>query len=254
MPASREAHHVREAAAGRHGVLRDVRHAVVAVVEPDAVPVHGGRQVEPVGELDDDARLLIDVDQRPRVLPVEAVHDERSAAEGAADEPGLEPQRVAIAETDELPWAGFGERGRVRGREERRHVRPEPHQRLRHRDLRVHGRHDPAVRGRAGRLRVRVRRMAVRVPARAVAARRRGREDEGQVVRLHEHARRLAAQHEPAGALLDVRRRLGRDQDEELVERDAALRDTVGAKRAELHDGVQDGRRRPRDVRGVGAE
>src|SRR5690606_25752865 len=103
--------------------LRDAL-PILAVVEADPVPVHGGRQIQPVGELDDDARALVHVDQRPRVLAVEAVHDEGAAAKRAAHEPGLEPERVAVAQADELPRAGVRERRRVRGWQERRDGRP----------------------------------------------------------------------------------------------------------------------------------
>ena len=53
-----EVHAVLERAAWRHRLLRDVRHAVEAIVQPHAVPVHGGRKIGAVGEAHDDRGTL----------------------------------------------------------------------------------------------------------------------------------------------------------------------------------------------------
>ena len=83
-PGIRETHLVHERLAGEHRVLSHTGYPVEPVVQPDPVPVDGRRQIDVVGELDDDGRPLVDVDQRARVLTVEPVHDERLSIDDAA--------------------------------------------------------------------------------------------------------------------------------------------------------------------------
>jgi hypothetical protein len=59
QPVVGEAHPVRERAADRDGLLGVVRHAVVAVLEPEAVPVHGRLDVGVVPDGHDDLGALL---------------------------------------------------------------------------------------------------------------------------------------------------------------------------------------------------
>ena len=76
------------------------------------MPVHGGRELEPVGDVHGDGGPLRHLDEGAGVLAVVAVHGERAAVDGAADQAGLEIDGPAIAETDYLARAGVGEPAR----------------------------------------------------------------------------------------------------------------------------------------------
>jgi hypothetical protein len=53
-----EADAVDETAARLDRILGHPRNAIVPVLDTDTVPVDGGRQVDPIGEIDDDLRAL----------------------------------------------------------------------------------------------------------------------------------------------------------------------------------------------------
>jgi hypothetical protein len=61
---------VGELAARRNGFLRLVRHAVVAVLQPQAVPVHGGVEVGVVADMHDDLRTLPHSQDGPGIEPL----------------------------------------------------------------------------------------------------------------------------------------------------------------------------------------
>src|SRR6185503_1849758 len=82
-----EAHVIREASSWWHLLLREARHAVEAIVQPHSVPMNGGGLIEPILEADDDRRAARRADERPWILSVEAVHDERTASDVARDLP-----------------------------------------------------------------------------------------------------------------------------------------------------------------------
>ena len=67
-------HAILERALRRHWILRDMGHAVETVVKSHAVPVNGRRKIRAVGEVDDDRRTSIDLNQRARVLAIETQH------------------------------------------------------------------------------------------------------------------------------------------------------------------------------------
>ena len=91
-------------------VLGDARHAVEPILEPDAVPVHRGRLVEPVGDIDRDRRLLRHLDQGTGVLSVEAIHGEHPAVDGAQHETRHEVEGAAVAEPHDLAWSSHDDR------------------------------------------------------------------------------------------------------------------------------------------------
>ena len=99
---------VDEGLAGRDRILGDAGYAVEAVVEAEAVPVYGGREIDRVREADHDARVLGDAQQRPGVLPVEAVHDEDAAADPALHDARIEGDGVAVGDVED--FAGCGPR------------------------------------------------------------------------------------------------------------------------------------------------
>src|SRR5918998_2248003 len=72
-PRIRELEAVLEPLADCDRLLRRVR-AVVAVVQPYAVPVHGGLEIALVLDVDDDARALPDLEDRPRHRAVVREH------------------------------------------------------------------------------------------------------------------------------------------------------------------------------------
>ena len=120
-----EAKVIGEALARGDGTLGHVGHAIVRVVEPDAVPVHRRRLVERVRELDRDLCALRDLQQRARVLAVEREHRERAPLERTPNDAGGEAQRVAARQADERSRPREREAVRVRGsRQVRCRVRP----------------------------------------------------------------------------------------------------------------------------------
>ena len=70
-------HAIRERAARGHERLRDAGHAVESIVESHAVPVHCARLIERVVKAHDDRRALVHPNERPGILPIEAIHRER---------------------------------------------------------------------------------------------------------------------------------------------------------------------------------
>ena len=226
---------VMERRAGFDGILGEAGDAVEFVVETDAVPVHRGGIRGAVGEVHEDGGLLGDADEGAGVLAVEGEHGEAAARDLAPDDRRLKVERTAVGEIDDLVRGGLGERlprgqvGRA-GEACGPGARFEVHDAGEHRDAGVRGRRVPAARGPVGR-----------------PPRRRRREGQ-KVVRLHERGRRAAAQHERSLARLDVRRRLGADHHEELVERDAPQPVLAVPDRPQRHHGVQLQRRRPRHV------
>ena len=89
---------VGEALARLHGLLCYTRHSIRAIIDPHTVPMHRGGKIDLVDEVNDDGRVPVDLDERTRVLTVEAVHHERPSAERAAHEHGRQVERVAIRE------------------------------------------------------------------------------------------------------------------------------------------------------------
>jgi hypothetical protein len=73
-------------------------------------------------------------------------------------------------------------------------------------------------------------------------------QDERQIVRLHAHRGRRAAQHQTPGSIRLVRRRLGGDQNEKAIERDPSEPRDAVPHRAEFHRRAQLRSRRPGNV------
>ena len=67
---------VLERTAGLDRFLRHMRNAVEPVVEPDAVPVHGRREVGAIGELHDNGRPFVD----PSIVTVRPNNTRRTGA------------------------------------------------------------------------------------------------------------------------------------------------------------------------------
>ncbi len=112
--------------------------------------MHRARQVDAIVEAHGDRRVLRHANERTGHLPVEAVHRERVALDGATDEHRGEVERVAVRETRDLRRlrrrkllqidAFAGEKGRHRRREpdetgDHRHA---PRHRHRHRHAHRH--------------------------------------------------------------------------------------------------------------------
>ena len=95
-----EVHLVAKALARPDGRLGDVRNAIEAVVETQAMPVHGGRHVDVIGEVDDDRRAPRGADQRPGVLAVVAEHHVHLAADAAPHERRPQVDLVAVLEIE----------------------------------------------------------------------------------------------------------------------------------------------------------
>ena len=215
--------------------LRQPGNAVEAVLEADAVPVDGGRQVEPVGDVDGDRGLLRHLDEGAGILPVEAVHGERAAGDGAPDESGLQMERAAVAEPHHLARPRRRRRLR-RGRQERVDGRGEAAEARHRRHRRMHRRARPPAGG----------------------GRRRGVPDHPgqrqQILRLHPHPGRRAPQHDAAPPRRRRRVRLGGDEHQELVEVDRPERRAAVGDRSQVPDGAQPRGGRPGDVAAVAAE
>ena len=170
----------------------------------------------------------------PGILSVEAIHRERPAVDGAADEPGLQVERAAVAEPDDLARARGGQRSR-RGRQEGVDGRREASDTRHHRHRRVHRRARPAAGGR----------------------RRRAADHAGQrqqILGLHPHAGGGAPQHDAALPRRRIGIRLRGDQDQELVEVDRPDRGEAVRDRAQVHHRPQPRGGRPRDVAAVVAQ
>ena len=94
----RELDPVREDAADLDRCLRVDRDAVVAVVEPEAVPVDGRLDVTVVRDVDDDLGPLVDVEGRPGDRAVVGDHPDGRPADVLDDGRDLKGQSIAVAE------------------------------------------------------------------------------------------------------------------------------------------------------------
>jgi hypothetical protein len=102
-----DVHPVGERLPHRDRRLRVVR-AVVAVLEPQAVPVHGRLEVSPVGDVDGDRRSLPQLQRRAGNRSVVGQHPHRRVADPFLDGDDLERELVAVGELDELGAACVG--------------------------------------------------------------------------------------------------------------------------------------------------
>ena len=101
-------HLVREALADRDRCLRVVG-AVVAVLEPQPVPVDGGFEVALVGDVHRRRRALGDPERRAWHRPVVRQHPYRGVADSLRDRDDLELELVPIGKLDQLGLAGLRE-------------------------------------------------------------------------------------------------------------------------------------------------
>ena len=99
-------HLVREALADRDRCLRVVG-AVIAVLEPQAVPVNGGLEVAVVGDAHRRRRALGDLERRPRHRTVVRQHPHRRVADPLLDRDDLELELVPVGKLDQLGLAGL---------------------------------------------------------------------------------------------------------------------------------------------------
>ena len=211
----REEDPVFEAPAGGHRVLGQVGYPVEGVVEAHPVPVDRGGPRRLVLEVDEDRGVLVHVDERAGVLPVEPVHHVVAAVDAAAHPAREQVERLAVPEAHDLGGDGVGKRFiRRHPRQEGKGFRPQVSESRNHGGLGEHGSMGPRrfVGGGAVSHRGMVHR---RRPALAAAADR----HHEVVVRKDPGGRGGPAQGEAAGAGLDRGRGLGAHQDHELVER-----------------------------------
>ena len=94
----RKVYPIHEAAARRHLGLSEPGDAVAAIIQSNAVPMHGAWPIDLIDETHGDGGVLRDPNQRTRHLSVEPVHDEIVAANRAPNEHGGEHEGIAIAE------------------------------------------------------------------------------------------------------------------------------------------------------------
>ena len=240
-PTVGEAHAVCEGTAWGNGRLGEVRHAVKPVIESDAMPVHGGRFGQAVGERHDDLGASRDLDQRPRVLSVEAIHRVGLSVEAAAHPARLEPECVTLGEPHQL--SGARERRRSSW-QVRRHPGSERHFRWQHGQSGRHGHHGPVQ---AVRSTVRV---TVRMMARAGWLPHRANRELEQIRREEPSAGRLAPQHHTAARLARSRVALRCNQHHELFEIHRAECRAAAPHLAQLDHRVHLGWRDPSDVGG----
>src|SRR5687767_13995612 len=85
-----------------HGLLAHVRHAVEAMVEPDAVPVYRRRLIDRIGESNEHLGILRYPQQRARNLAVERVHRVLAPVNSTPNHTGRELERVAGVEAQDL--------------------------------------------------------------------------------------------------------------------------------------------------------
>ena len=192
-----------------------------------------------------DRGRLGDVEERSRVLAVEAVHDMVAAADAPPHQPGLQVDGVTVAEPDHVAGPGEGKGGgvdAVAGQEGVGARRLELHQRRKHGEPGHHGGAGPAaVAGTCCTVLVaRHRRAACRAPGRPE-------QELLQVGRRHAGAGRRRAQEQPAFPFRGVGPCLRRDEKHELVEADLANAARPVGDGPETPDRVEEGGRQPRD-------
>ena len=83
------------------GCLRLVRDAVVAVLQPQAVPVRGGLGVAVVPYLDGDLRPLVDVERRTGDRVVVGEHAQLRAGDALANRMDGEVESIAVVKSDD---------------------------------------------------------------------------------------------------------------------------------------------------------
>ena len=86
-----------------------MRHAVVLVLQPQPVPVHGGVQVAVVGDIDDDLRSLLDTKRGTGDRAVVAEHPNGAVAKPLGYRSNAKVNRVPVGELQDLGCRGLGE-------------------------------------------------------------------------------------------------------------------------------------------------
>ena len=115
---------VRERAADGDRLLGLVRHTVIAVLEPQTMPVHGCCDVAVIGYLDDDLRALINVQCWTRDRPVVGQHAQISALQVLTDWGDVKIEAISVVQADDLRWQHLVNSNGVGGEElVHRHVR-----------------------------------------------------------------------------------------------------------------------------------
>jgi hypothetical protein len=92
-----------------------VRHPVVAVLQPQPVPVHGGVQVPLVDDVDDDLAALLDLEGGAGDGAVVAQHSHPGVAQPLGHRRKVQVEGVAVGQLQQLGPASLGEPGRVGG-------------------------------------------------------------------------------------------------------------------------------------------
>ena len=103
-------------AADRDRGLGLVRDAVVLVVQPQAVPVHGRLQVTLVGDVDDHLRALLDLEGRAGDGAVVAQHPHRGVPEPLGYRADPQVEGVSVGQLKQLRPGGLGQPGGIGGK------------------------------------------------------------------------------------------------------------------------------------------
>jgi hypothetical protein len=82
--------------------------AVIAVIQPQPMPVHSRRVVALVLDVDDDLRTLLDLEHGPRDRAVVGQHPHLSSGQLLDHWGNAQVELVAIAELDQLRGVGLG--------------------------------------------------------------------------------------------------------------------------------------------------
>jgi hypothetical protein len=106
---------VGEATSDRDRDLGLVRHPVVLVLQPQPVPVHRGVQITIVGDVDDDLRILPNLERGSGDGAVVAQHPHRGVPQPLGDRADAKIQLVAVGELDQRRPGGLRQSGRVGG-------------------------------------------------------------------------------------------------------------------------------------------
>ena len=226
---------VLKAVAWIHGGLCDARHAIVPVVEPNAVPVNRSREVELVREIDRDRRVLCDANERTGILTVETKHRHGLVIDHACDDTGLEIECSTVWQGENFAWSCerwswsvscFRSVGSDRWAKVR-HAWHHFHERMGRR--RNPGRRlDSAITHETG--------------------------ERQEVFRLHPHARRDAPKHESSLVAREIEPVFGRDEDQEFVESYPSQTSGAVLHGPEIDHRPEEWRRGPGDVVSVIAE